>query len=146
MKAIHFAVSIFLVTLLSFSNNVSSSGVELNTVQDVDTVPKKSRYLDLTTGETIDIWYDKTGRRTLNKRTGASVEFYVNTATNDTVLGRGRFVINDYIVRGTDGKWQLNDRKVVLEGDQLKARTGDKEFKVDGDDGTIKSKKKQKND
>lgn len=123
------------------------SGEQTMTVQDqplisfsaLDTVPAKTVYRDLNSGETIDIWYDAVGMRTLNKKTGAPVEFYINTATNDTVFGRGRFVVNNYVIRGEDGKWQLNDGKVKVDGDELKVKVGDQKLKIDGDEIKIKS-------
>ena len=105
-----------------------------------DTVPNKTVYRDLNTGETIDIWYDAVGIRTLNKKTGAPVEFYINTTTNDTVFGRGRFVVNSYVVKGEDGKWKLDDAKVKVDGDELKVKVGDQKFKIDGDEVKIKGK------
>lgn len=105
-----------------------------------DTVPNKIIYRDLNTGETVDIWYDAVGIRTLNKKTGAPVEFYINTATNDTVFGRGRFVVNGYVIKGDDGKWKLDDGKVKVDGDELKVKVGDQKFKIDGDEIKIKGK------
>ena len=103
-----------------------------------DTVPNKTIYQDLNTGETIDIWYDAVGIRTLNKKTGAPVEFYINKATNDTVFGRGRFVVNGYVVKGDDGKWKLDDGKVKVDGDELKVKVGGQKFKIDGDEIKVK--------
>lgn len=103
-----------------------------------DTVPNKSVYRDLNTRETIDIWYDRVGMRTLNKKSGESVEFYINTSTNDTVFGRGRFIVNNYVIKGDDGKWKLDDGKVKVDGDELKVKVGDQKFKIDGDEIKIK--------
>jgi hypothetical protein len=94
----------------------------------------------LNTGEAIDIWYDKVGMRTLNKKTGGPVEFHINTSTKDTVFGRGRFIVNNYVIKGDDGKWKLDDGKVKVDGDELKVKVGDQKFKVDGDEIKIKSK------
>ncbi|MBC7826788.1 MAG: hypothetical protein H7122_03505 [Chitinophagaceae bacterium] len=130
-----FALSGFLM----FENVTTgkSGGIDLPEVV-ADTVPNKTVYLDLNTGETIDIWYDAAGLRTLNKKTGAPVDFYVNTSTNDTVFGRGRFVVNGYVLKGDDGKWNLNDGKVKVDGDELKVKVGDQKFKIDGDEIKIK--------
>ena len=105
----------------------------------MDTVPGSTVYRDLNTGEAIDIWYDAVGMRTLNKKTGAPVEFYINTSTNDTVFGRGRFVVNNYVIKGDDGKWKLNDGKVKVDGDELKVKVGDQKLKIDGDEIKIKA-------
>ena len=103
-----------------------------------DTVPGKTIYKDLGMGETVEIWYDAVGLRTLNKKTGAPIEFYVNTSTRDTVFGRGRFVVNSYILKGDDGKWKLDDGKVKVDGDELKVKVGNQKFKIDGDEIKIK--------
>lgn len=103
-----------------------------------DTVPTIV-YRDLNTGESINVWYDAVGMRTLNKKTGALVDFYVNTSTNDTVFGRGKFVVNGYVIQGDDGKWKLNDGKVKVDGDELKVKVGDQKLKIDGDEIKIKS-------
>lgn len=118
-----------------YSTPVSS---DLISTMAEDTVPNKTVYRDLNTGETLDIWYDAVGIRTLNKKTGAPVEFYINTATNDTVFGRGRFVVNGYVIKADDGKWKLDDGKVKIDGDELKVKVGDQKFKIDGDEIKIK--------
>jgi hypothetical protein len=139
-----FAGAFALGGFMTFENNNTSREVTRQAQDEViycmieDTVPSKSIYRDLNTGETIDIWYDAVGMRTLNKKTGAPVEFYINTSTNDTVFGRGRFVVNNYVLKGDDGKWKLNDGKVKVDGDELKVKVGDQKLKIDGDEIKIK--------
>ena len=65
----------------------------LSRVKNV-TQPADAMYKDLTSGEMIDIWYDAVAMRCRNKKTGAPVEFYIDTSTNDTVFGTGRFIVN----------------------------------------------------
>lgn len=135
------AGGLMLSTFLSFENlhsykNSTSSDVISRITRD--TVPVKIQYRDLNTGETIDIWYDAVGLRTLNKKTGAPVEFYINTSTNDTVFGRGKFIVNGYVTKGNDGKWKLIDGKVKVDGDELKVKVGDQKLKIDGDKIKIK--------
>jgi len=115
----------------SVSVSFSEKGLVYSTY---DTVPNKTVYRDLGTGETIEIWYDAAGLRTLNKKTGTPVEFYINTSTNDTVFGRGRFIVNGYVIKGDDGIWKLNDGKVKVDGDELKVKVGDQKLKIDGDE------------
>ena len=145
MKTIYlsFAGMFTLGGLITFESNESFKTGSKPTSGEVycmvkDTVPNKTVYRDLNTGETIEIWYDAAGIRTLNKKTGAPVEFYINTTTNDTVFGRGRFVVNSYVIKGEDGKWKLDDGKVKVDGDELKVKVGDQKFKIDGDDIKIK--------
>lgn len=145
MKTIYIAIAgAFALTGLSIESNdrqkfaTASIDGKLLSCTTYDTVPNKTIYRDLNTGETIDIWYDAVGMRTLNKKTGAPVEFYVNTSTNDTVFGRGRFIVNNYVMKGDDGKWKLNDGKVKVDGDELKVKVGDQKLKIDGDEIKIK--------
>lgn len=146
MKTIYLSFAgIFAVTgLMTFESRESMQKLSVPGSPDVisltggDTVPNRTVYRDLNTGETIDIWYDAVGIRTLNKKTGAPVEFYINTSTNDTVFGRGRFVVNGHVLKGDDGKWKLDDGKVKIDGDELKVKVGDQKFKIDGDEIKIK--------
>ena len=145
MKTIYLSVAGMFTMggLVTFDGSEAFKAVANQTSQEVsfmvgDTVPNKTVYRDLNTGETIDIWYDAVGIRTLNKKTGTPVEFYINTSTNDTVFGRGRFVVNSYVIKGEDGKWKLDDGKVKVDGDELKVKVGDQKFKIDGDDVKIK--------
>ena len=143
MKTVYLCLAgaLVLTGILSFksrdqriSDIVAPGGIRLAN----DTVPEKTTFSDLSTGESIDIWYDAVGMRTLNKKTGALVDFYVNRTTNDTVLGRGKFVVNGYVIKGDDGKWKLNDGKVKVDGDELKVKVGDQKLKIDGDEIKIK--------
>ncbi len=117
-------------------DNIQPQTVMVCTVYD--TVPAKTVYRDLNTGENIELWYDASGIRTLNKKTGSLVDFYINTTTNDTVFGKGRFIVNGYVVKGDDGKWKLDDGKVKVDGDELKIKVGDHKFKIDGDEIKLK--------
>ena len=137
---ISFACAALLTTFLNVRQASAKQSVRTNAIETriPDTTAPKTAYRDLNSGETIEIWYDAVGIRTLNKKTGAPVEFYVNTVTNDTVFGRGRFVVNGYVIKGDDGKWKLNDGKVKVDGDELKVKVGDQKFKIDGDEVKIK--------
>src|SRR4051812_26763602 len=57
-----------------------------------DTVPKKPVYVDIYTGEPIEIIFNPQTITTLNAKTNLPVEFYINTSNWDTVYGRGQFV------------------------------------------------------
>jgi hypothetical protein len=116
----------------------SRTSTEIVSCSSYDTIPGATIYRDLNSDEIIDIWYDASGLRTLNKKTGAPVEFYINTNTNDTVFGRGRFIVNGYVIKGENGKWKLNDAKVKVDGDELKVKVGDQKLKVDGDEIKVK--------
>ena len=74
-------------------------------------------YLDLSTGQPVEIWYDADKRITYT-RDNTPVEFYINTSTGDTVYGRGRFVVNNLLVRSGDGKYTLDETKIKRNGDE----------------------------
>jgi len=71
---------------------------------------------------------------TYNRETDKPVKFYVNTNTGDTIYGKGRFVVNGYIVRGEDGTYKLDDAKVKIDGDEIKIKDGDSKLKIDDDE------------
>jgi len=145
MKSMHVNLAGFFVMTGLMTANVNHGRstfhmlpMEIAGKPTYDTVPNKSSYRDLNTGETINIWYDAVGLRTLNKKTGALVEFYINTQSNDTVVGRGKFIVNGYIVKGNDDKWKLDDEKITRDGDDIKIKAGNQKFKID--EGEIKVK------
>jgi hypothetical protein len=103
-----------------------------------DTVPKKPVYVDIYTGEPIEIISNPQTLTTLNAKTNLPVEFYINTSNWDTVYGRGQFVVNNLIKKDLLGKYQLDENKVKIDGDELKIKNGSRKLKIDGDDVKIK--------
>ncbi|HEY0679576.1 MAG TPA: hypothetical protein VGD17_14930 [Chitinophagaceae bacterium] len=95
-------------------------------------------YIDLNTGDTLDYFYDSDKKIVMNRISNLPVDFYVNTVTGDTVYGRGRFIVNGFILRGEDGKWKFDENKVKIDGDELKIKDGDRKLKIDGDEMKIK--------
>src|ERR1044072_4761066 len=63
--------------------------------------------------------------------TNEPVEFYVDMNTRDTVYGRGRYIVNNYIVKANDGMYRLDAGKVKIDKDDLKLKDGSKKFKMD---------------
>lgn len=105
----------------------------------VDTTPKpNSQYVDLKTGQPVDLYYSPKKKRTYSETTNEPVDLYVNTATSDTIYGQGRYVVNGYIVKTADGTYKLDDRKIKIDGDEIKIKEGDKKFKME--DGEMKIK------
>lgn len=88
-------------------------------------------YVDLSTGQPVDLYYDPKSRRTYSSVTNQPVEFYVDMATGDTIYGRGRYVVNNYIVRSNDGMYRLDAAKVKIDKDDVKIKDGNKKFKMD---------------
>ena len=89
------------------------------------------RYIDLSTGQPVDLYYDAKTRRTYSSVTNEPVEFYVDMNTRDTIYGRGRYIVNNYIVRSNDGMYRLDAGKVKIDKDDIKLKDGSKKFKMD---------------
>lgn len=112
------------------------------------------RYLDLETGEKVELVKDETTGLMVNAETKKPVYIYVDTKSNDTIYGKTGKVINGSVVL-VDGKYRYADdteytlqsesgdykRKVEKDGD-IKIKDGDTKTKIDGETG----EKKVKND
>lgn len=78
---------------------------------------KEDRFIDLESGKTITVEKDSTTGFMVNGETKEPVGIYVNTATNDTFYGRTGKVINNSVVKSSDGKYTYRDGDVeVREG------------------------------
>ncbi len=97
-----------------------------------------TKYVDLKTGQPVDLYYDSKKKKTYSASNDEPVDLYVNVATGDTIYGEGRFVVNNYIVKTEDGKFKLDNKKVKIDGDEIKIKEGDKKFKIE--DGEMKIK------
>jgi hypothetical protein len=111
------------------------------------------RYLDLETGEKVELVKDDATGLMVNAETKKPVYIYVDTKTKDTIYGKTGKVINGSVVL-VDGKYIYQDdvltaesetgdykRKVEKDGD-IKIKDGDTKTKIDGETG----EKKVKND
>jgi hypothetical protein len=88
-------------------------------------------YLDLNTGQPVDLYYNPRYNRTYSIVTNEPVDYYVNIGTGDTVYGRGRYIINNYLVRSTDGMYRLDDKRIKMDKDDIKMKDGNVKFKMD---------------
>jgi hypothetical protein len=112
----------------------------------LDSNAQKDKYVivDLYTGEAIDVYYDTVSWRTMNKVSNMPVDYYVirysdNTTIPDTVHGVTGIIVNDLIVKNSDGKWMLDEARVKWDGTEFKMK--DKYGrKVKWVDGTLKIK------
>ena len=113
---------------------------------------EKGAYLDLRTGEKINIEKDPATGYWVNADTKEPVYIYVDSKKNDTIYGRTGNVINGHVVKYETIYWYDQDedykakfgdykRKVDDDGD-VKIKTDDKKIKIDGETG----EKKVKND
>ena len=112
----------------------------------VVTTNTKTEYtiVDLSTGETIDIYYDTVTWKSINRVSKLPVDYYViryadATKMPDTVHGVTGLIVNDLIWKNDEGKWMFNDAKVKWDGNELrmKDRYG---RKVKWDNGSLKIK------
>ncbi len=101
----------------------------------------KDSYVDLSTGEKVDLVEDSTTGRMVNAETKEPVKIYVNTGTHDTIYGPTGKVINNEVVKTSDGKYVYKD-------DEMKIKTTDTDTKIkideNGDDDVDYKKKVEK--
>lgn len=97
-----------------------------------------NQYVDLKTGQNTELYYDNDKKRVYSAATNEPVDLYVNVATGDTVYGRGRYIVNNYVVKSSEGTYKLDDKKVKVTNDGLKIKDGDKKLKIE--DGEMKIK------
>jgi hypothetical protein len=109
---------------------------------------RPSRYLDLSTGNYVDLRKDTTSGYMVNSKKGEPVDFYVDTKTHDTVWGQTGEIVNGKIHKTEDGKWIVktdgdeyktkseseNSAKAQLEGDEYKVKNGNYTIKKEGDE------------
>ncbi|HEX2609184.1 MAG TPA: hypothetical protein VHK91_17505, partial [Flavisolibacter sp.] len=99
----------------------------------------RARYLDLATGDPVELREDSTSGLLVSNETGKPVKLYVDTKTNDTVYGRTGKVVNGHLLRTKEGKYEYEDGTVVkIDGEEYKAKKGD--TKVKYEDGDYKMK------
>jgi len=97
------------------------------------------RYIDLNTGQVVDLYYDAKKNRVYSTVTNEPVDFYVDMSTGDTIYGTGRYVVNNYIVKTPEGPYKLDMKKVKMEKNELKMKDGNKKFKMDNSEMKMKS-------
>lgn len=105
----------------------------------------ESRYIDLSTGENVELREDEKTGLMVNAETGEPVRIYVDTRSKDTIWGTSGKVINGYVYKDAAGGWEYrgedykqksgDDSKVKGDGDEYKIKNGDykKEVEKDGD-------------
>ncbi len=117
------------------------------------------RFIDLETGDHIDVVKDSANGYMVNADTKEPVIIYVDTQTKDTIYGKTGEVINNHVIKTEEGKYKYvsNDdmksddgsykikdgdykKKVEKDGD-IKIKDGDTKIKIDGETGEKKIKK-----
>jgi hypothetical protein len=89
-------------------------------------------YVDLSTGEQVELVKDEETGRMVNKATGKPVKMYVDRRTNDTIWGSTGVVINGKVKQNDNGRW-------IYTGDDVTMKDGEFKIKHD-DDGAYKEK------
>ena len=121
------------------------------------------RYIDLETGNYIDVIKDSTNGTMVNADTRKPVIIYVDTQSKDTIYGKTGKVINGDVTKTSEGKYiyssddggtdkvktdddggyKVKDgdykKKVEKDGD-VKIKDGDDKIKIDGETGEKKVK------
>ena len=132
--------SVFILASCGEAGN--QSDVKTDTVVNEQAVDHSqttnAKYVDLKTGQPVDLYYNEKKKRTYSASTDEPVDLYVNVATGDTIYGPGRYVVNNYITKTNDGTYKLDDSKVKINGDEIKIKEGDKKLKIE--DGEMKIK------
>jgi hypothetical protein len=85
------------------------------------------------------LYYDPKARRTYSSITNEPVEFYVDMSTGDTIYGRGRYVVNNYIIKSEQGMYKLDAGKIKMDKDDIKIKDGSRKFKMDKSNMKMKS-------
>lgn len=120
------------------TNDVAEDSLATQQTAVENTQTANAKYVDLKTGQPVDLYYNTKKKRAYSESTNEPVDLYVNVATGDTIYGQGRYVVNNYIVKTADGTYKLDDSKIKIDGDEIKIKEGDKKFKME--DGEMKIK------
>ncbi len=109
---------------------------------------RNDRYMNLNTGEYVDMRTDTTSGLMVNATSGAPVEIYVDTRSHDTIYGKTGKIVNGRVTRLESGKWEVKnnggefkvvngDDKIKIESNESKTKNGNVTTKVEKD-GDIK--------
>lgn len=83
-------------------------------------------YVDLNSGQTIEVYYDTVNWVTVNKVTSEPVDWYIihytDRADYDTVHGVTGIIANGMVIRDNEGKWMFDESKVKWDGEELKMK------------------------
>jgi hypothetical protein len=105
----------------------SSTIAQTDTLSNANaSTEKKYSLIDLSTGETIDVYYDTLSWTTVNRVTTKPVDYYIIRYTDvsmmpDTVHGVTGIIVND-LIRKTDAGWAFDDARVKWDGKELKMK------------------------
>jgi hypothetical protein len=123
MRTINFHVSALLLMLI-FSCQGMAQTDDARVTHDSE---KKYTIIDLSTGESIDVYYDTLSWKTINRLSNQPVDYYIiryadNTMMPDTVHGITGIIVNDLIVRNDANQWAFRTDRVKWDGTELKMK------------------------
>ena len=95
-------------------------------------------YVNLNTGEKVNIISDPVTGIAIDQSTQQPVELYYNPSTNDTLYQSG-MKVNSLLIKEREGKYRLDDTKIKIDGDEIKIKDDSSKIKIDGDEMKIKS-------
>ncbi|RYE23322.1 MAG: hypothetical protein EOP51_10950 [Sphingobacteriales bacterium] len=154
MKKLMIPAFTIAVATLGFTacNNAESESTTTDstamTTTTMETAPAASQYIDLNTGQPIEMKKNEENGKMVAMATGEPVEFYVDMNTRDTFYGKTGTVVNNVMVKGEDMKYKLDDAKVKWDGNELKilyadgskVKADENEYKYKSGDGKTKVK------
>jgi hypothetical protein len=93
-------------------------------------------YVDLNSGESIQVIADSETGYAINSETQKPVYLYVDN-DRDTIFTTGA-VVNNKIVRVDDGYFEVDETKITTEDENITIKYADYKKKFDGDDYKVK--------
>ena len=154
MKKLFFLATFCVLTAAVACNNENqgttadsdnSTAASVAGSQSTGVVP--GEYVNLETGNEVYVIPDEETGKAIDRETKDPIRFYVNTKTGDTLFRTG-VVVNHQLIN-QDGKWEFDEAKVEVDGDEIKIKDNYSKLKVDdgdmkykeGDDKKIKTEK-----
>ena len=116
-------------TKMDANNDSAATEAEINAFATAAVVP--GTYIDLSSGQEVEVVADPETGYAINSETRAPLEFYVNTSTGDTLYRTGIIVNNALVNDGTT--WRFNEDRVERIGDSIKIKTDEGDLKIKND-------------
>lgn len=86
-------------------------------------------FLDLKTGQPVDLRYDSKTSMMYNRSTGRPVNFFINN-TGDTISSRGFYIVNNYLSKSNDD-YMIDKTKASMRENKLWGIKSNQELKLD---------------
>ena len=119
------------------SSSNDSAGNDSASVDGENMGISQASYVNLSTGEPVTITQDAEKGYYVYSDTKEPVEsdiLFVDVNTRDTLYGRTGVVVNNALIKSSDGAWKLNESMVERDGDEIKIKTADSKLKIEGDE------------